>query len=502
MTHRVLFAWIGKTDLNASEGKLGNELGPIGQAVTGRDYTHIILLSNYKKTEEKHFIKWLKVKTSASIIDKHFELSSPTNYKEVYEAVVSTITNVKKKLDSEEFSSTYHISPGTPAMAAVWMIVAKTRFPAELIESSKEHGVSTVSVPFDISADFIPDLLRFSDKKLRDLSEEAAPESPEFADIIYRSRVMKRIIEKATKVAPRSVPVLIEGESGTGKELIARAIHMASPRKEKPFIAVNCGALPSNLVESEVFGHEKGAFTGATARKIGYFEAAHEGTLFFDEIGELPLSAQVKLLRALQTGEITRIGGTKTIKIDVRIIAATNRNLIEEVAAERFRSDLYYRLAVAILKLPPVKERSGDISLLVDGLMEQINKESETEPGYKHKKLSASAKNLLISYQWPGNVREILNTLRRAAIWADNTVINDEDVRDALMPLPVKKDEILHLPLGEGFNIQDVIASAAQHYIKRALEEARGNKTKAAKLVGLPNYQTFTNWMKKYGIEE
>ena len=502
MTLRVLFTWIGKTDLNASQGKLGNELGPIGQAVTERSFNHIVLLCNYKKEEENHFIKWLKTKTSATILNKHFELTSPTNYKEVYEAVVLSINDVKKKLGPKEFQSTYHISPGTPAMAAVWIIVAKTRFPAELIESSKEHGVKTVSVPFDISADFIPDLLRYSDKKLKDLSEGAAPESPEFDDIIYRSKVMKRIIEKANKIAPRSVPVLIEGESGTGKELIARAIHMASPRKEKPFVAVNCGALPTNLVESELFGHEKGAFTGAAAKKIGYFEAANGGSLFLDEIGELPLTAQVKLLRALQTGEITRIGGTQAIKIDVRIISATNRNLIEEVAAERFRSDLYYRLAVAILKLPPIRERSGDISLLIDRLIEQINKESETEPGYKHKKLSASAKNLLISYPWPGNVREILNTLRRAAIWADSTVIDDEDIREALLPLPVKKDEILHLPLGEGFNIQEVIATTAQHYIKRALEDARGNKTRAAKLVGLPNYQTFTNWMKKYGVEE
>lgn len=187
MALNVLFAWIGKTDLNASQGKLGNELGPIGQAVTERSFNHIVLLSNYKKEEETRFIKWLKAKTSASIHNKHFKLSSPTNYQEIYEAVVSSIDDLKKRLDSDEFQATYHISPGTPAMAAVWIIIAKTRFPAELIESSKEHGVKTVSVPFDISADFIPDLLRYSDKKLKDLSEGAAPESPEFDDIIYRS---------------------------------------------------------------------------------------------------------------------------------------------------------------------------------------------------------------------------------------------------------------------------------------------------------------------------
>ena len=184
---------------------------------------------------------------------------------------------------------TFHLSPGTPAMAAVWIILAKTRFPATLIESSKEHGSRIASVPFDISADFIPDLLRGPDQRLENLSGGPAPEAPEFSDIIHRSQVMKRLITKAQKIAPRSIPVVIEGESGTGKELLARAIRRASPRRDKPFIAVNCGAIPSELLESELFGHEKGAFTGADSQRIGYFEAARRGTIFLDEVGELPL---------------------------------------------------------------------------------------------------------------------------------------------------------------------------------------------------------------------
>ncbi|MDI6748538.1 MAG: sigma-54 factor interaction domain-containing protein, partial [Rhodocyclaceae bacterium] len=181
----------------------------------------------------------------------------------------------------------------------------------------------TASVPFDISADFIPDLLRKSDQTLERLAAGLPAAAPEFNDIIHRSEVMQRVIINARRIAPRSIPVLIEGESGTGKELFARAIHAASPRKGKPFVAINCGAIPSELVESELFGHEKGAFTGATATRIGHFEAAHTGTLFLDEIGELPKSMQVKLLRALQEGEVKRIGATSSRQVDIRIIAAT-----------------------------------------------------------------------------------------------------------------------------------------------------------------------------------
>src|SRR5690606_4522319 len=205
-------------------------------------------------------------------------------------------------------------------------------FPAELVESSREHGLRTASVPFDISADFIPDLLREQDERLRQRSAAEPPDAPEFADIIHRSRVMARLVQRARRVAIRNVPVLIEGESGTGKEMLARAIHRASMRRERPFVPVNCGAIPDDLVESELFGHEKGAFTGANQARKGYFEAADGGTLFLDELGELPGPAQVKLLRVLQEGEVVRLGSTKAAKVDVRIVAATNRTLSEEIA--------------------------------------------------------------------------------------------------------------------------------------------------------------------------
>ena len=259
----LLFSWIGFTDLKASRGEESIGLGPIAQAVSERSFQEIILIYDISDPDSKEYVKWLKTFTPARIQTKKASLSSPTHFGDIYEAAVGIIKERIESEDGNDVDLTYHLSPGTPAMAAVWIIIAKTRYPATLIESSIRQGVKVASVPFDLSAEFIPDLLRKQDKRLENLSAGLSPEAPEFESIIHRSHTMKRVIAKARLVAPRSVPVLIEGDSGTGKELLARAIHKASLRKEKPFVAVNCGAIPAELIESELFGHEKGAFTGA-----------------------------------------------------------------------------------------------------------------------------------------------------------------------------------------------------------------------------------------------
>lgn len=495
---KVLICWVGFTDLRAAEESQEVGLGPIAQAVDARDFDEVVLISDQPQHVTKAYVDWLRSRNSIQIILHYEKLSGPTNFGEIYEAAVRVL-NATLTRHKDEITLTFHLSPGSPPMAAVWIILAKTRFPAELIESSKEYGVRTASVPFDISADFIPDLLRKPDEKLERLSAGLPPEAPEFSDIIHRSRLMERVIAKARRVAPRSLPVLIEGESGTGKELLARAIHKSSPRRDKPFITVNCGAIPVALVESELFGHEKGAFTGADKQHKGYFETANGGTLFLDEVGELPPPAQVKILRAIQEGEISRLGSTKPIQVDVRIIAATNRTLTDEISNGRFRGDLFYRLAVAVLQLPPLRGRPGDLGLLIDALLEQINLESKEEPGFIHKKLSASAKNLLLNHPWPGNVRELLNTLRRAAVWSTRETITSEDIGEALLPVALEhQEQILNRALGNGLNLQELMAQVASHYLTRALDEAHGNKVQASKLLGLPSYQTFTNWYKKY----
>ena len=504
MERKVLFAWIGNTDLKASRGELGDELGPIGQAAKKRTYTHIVLISNYKKDEEKRFIDWIKTITSSTIFRYHRDLTSPTDYEEIYKAAVDVINDIKKKIDGKEFQSTYHLSPGTPAMAAVWIILSKTSHPAEIIESSVKKGVKTVSLPFDISADYVPDILKPADDELLKLTQGLSPESPEFASIIHRSKEMKRTIAQTRRLAVHDIPVLVQGESGTGKELFARAIHASSPRKDKPFVAVNCGAIPPELVESEFFGHKKGSFTGAISDREGHFSVANGGTLFLDEIGELPLPAQVKILRVLQEGKITKVGESKPQSINVRIIAATNRNLIEDVASGRFREDLFHRIAVGVLTLPPIRTRPGDLNPIIDHFIESINEQSKDNPGWKHKKLSAGARNLLHQHPWPGNVRELYNTLSRAAIWTPNEIVEADDIRQALFPVggtQKNNENILNRTLGNGFSLPELITNVVGHYLKRALSEAKGNKTMMAKLLGLPSYQTLSNWLKKYKVE-
>lgn len=508
----MLVSWIGNADLRAPSSPDKSDVGPVAQAIAARQFDCVLLLADQDAKALRAYEGWLRTgstsKKRSELKLVRVELTSPTNFEEIYSAVTSTLDRELREF-KERPQLTFHLSPGTPAMAAIWVILGKTRYQAELIQSSKQKGVETASVPFDnsLSPEFVSDMLRMPDRQLQKLSAGSSEEAMKFGDIIYRGAAMQRLVSRARKAAPRSVPILIEGESGTGKELLARAIHQASPRSGKPFQVVNCGAIPSELVESELFGHVKGSFTGATKDHVGHFQAADGGTLFLDEIGELPLPAQVKLLRAVQEGEVRPVGAAHIKHVDVRIIAATNRDLALEVVAGRFREDLFYRLAVLILKVPPLRERDGDLVALIDGLLARINEQSEQakEPGFVRKKLSADARKLLMMEAWPGNIRELENTLRRAIVWADADIVTAGDIKEALLPSARKGagvDAILDRPLDQGVDLQDIMGAVATHYLRRAIEAAHGNKSKAAELVGLPSYQTLTNWMRKYGIED
>lgn len=498
---RTLITWIGHTDLRAPEQEQSAEDGPVAQALAARGFEDAYLLFDHEADAVRAYREWLEPRYGATRLHLlRSELSGPTQFGEIYVAAVQACEKALAA-DARETALTFHLSPGTPAMAAVWIILAKTRFPAELIESSIQHGVLTASVPFDISADFLPDLLRRPDEEVERLSAGLSPEAPEFEEILHRSRAMKRVILRARRVAPRSVPVLVEGETGTGKELLARAIHRASPRRDKPFVALNCGAIPSELVESELFGHVKGAFSGAVADRKGHFEEADGGSLFLDEVGELPKPAQVKLLRALQEGEVLPVGTSASRQVDVRLIAATNRSLLSEVAGGSFREDLFHRLAVAVLRLPPLRDRREDLALLIDHTLALVNREGKEQPGFLEKRVSSGARNILLAHPWRGNVRELQNTLGRAAIWTPEPTLRTEDIRDALLSTDeIKEDSVLGKPLGDGLDLSQVLATVARHYLERALDEAQGNKTQAARLLGLPSYQTLTNWMKRYGV--
>ena len=501
---KILLCWLGLADLKAISGS-GLGPGPIACAAKERDFDKVYILSDHSKQVTYEYKEWLAKQFNGVINIVEAFLTRPTDYNEIYKHSIAAINEIYKK-HGGIINLAYHLSPGTPAMAAVWIILAKTKYPAELIESSIAEGVKTVDFPFDIAADYLSDKTSLKNDKITLLAQGLPPESPDFEAIIHKCKTMKRAIVLARRLAIHEVNVLLSGESGTGKELFARAIHSGSNRRNKPFISVNCGAIPSELVEAEFFGHVKGAFTGAIQQREGYFESANGGTIFLDEVSELPLNAQVKLLRTIQDGTIQKIGIAKPKFVDIRVIAATNRDLINEVAGGRFREDLFHRLAVGVITLPPLREREGDLNLLIDHFLSHLNLEfSKSTDGnpWKLKKLSAGARNLLIIHSWPGNVRELLNTLSRAMIWTAGDTIQKEDVQEAFLPSVgnASKNNILNYDFGSDFSLPSLMGEVAVHYLEKALTMTRGNKSEAARLLGLTNYQTLTNWIKKYGVK-
>jgi len=496
---RILFAWLGNTDLNASAGEEKAGLGPIGQAVNVRTFDQVVLLSNHPKETASGYERWLRAQKKVPVKIHYENLSRPNDYEEIYRAAVGVVEETVRET-RDNVKLTFHLSPGTPAMTAIWIILAKTRFSADLIETSVQEGIRDTNIPFEIAAEFIPDLLREPDRVLRERTAALPPPTPEFSVILHKSRQMSALIDQAQKVAVRSVPVLIEGESGTGKELLARAIHNASPRRNREFVAVNCGAIPPELVESELFGHKKGSFTGAIADRSGFFGRADGGTLFLDEVGELPSGAQVKLLRVLQEGEITPVGAAMAKKIDVRIVSATNRNLLSEVQRGNFREDLFFRLAVIVLQIPALREREGDLGLLIDALWDQQNKEAD-KLRIPKKDLSTGARNVLLRHSWPGNVRELQNTLTRLAVTSNEKTITKAEAAGAILgSVNGSRDEVLNRRFENGFSLSETLGEVASHYLERALKESGGNKSAAAKLLGMANYQTLKNWLAKYRV--
>jgi Nif-specific regulatory protein len=301
---------------------------------------------------------------------------------------------------------------------------------------------------------------------------EELRERYDFSRIVGTSGPMRQVYEQIARVARANTTVLIRGESGTGKELIAHAIHYSSPRAKKPFIRVSCAALPDALIESELFGYEKGAFTGAQARKQGRFELAEGGTLFLDEIGDINLSTQVKLLRVLQEREFERLGGTEAIKANVRLIAATNQDLEKAIAAGTFREDLHYRLNVFTICVPPLRERKPDILLLADHFLEKYS----LEHGHRITRISTPAIDMLMSYHWPGNVRELENAMERAVLVSDGSVVHPHHLPPSLQTAEAT-GTVADVPLAEA------VAAYEKTLIQDALKTARGNCSKAAKLL-------------------
>jgi two-component system response regulator PilR (NtrC family) len=305
---------------------------------------------------------------------------------------------------------------------------------------------------------------------------------------------MQALYDLVSQVADTKTNVLLCGESGTGKELVAREIHDQSERRDQPFVAVNCGAIPENLLESELFGHVKGAFTGAVQNKPGLFETAHHGTLFLDEVGELPGSLQVKLLRVLQEKCLRRVGGTSDHQVDVRIVAATNRRLEEEVGAGRFREDLYYRLNVIQIELPPLRDRSEDIPLLIQHFVEKYAQEL----GKNVRSVSDAAMERVLRYEFPGNVRELENMVERAVALSQSEVIEPANLPPTILE-GRERTTRTQLPL-VGTNLDGLVADFERRLLREALEESGGVKKRASQLLGI-SFRSFRYRLEKLGLD-
>lgn len=363
------------------------------------------------------------------------------------------------------------------------------------VEAMKKGAFDYMTKPLD--KDMILLTVQKAVEKMQLLKEnirlqKALHEKFKVEGIVGESKGMKEALNIAQKVSPTSTTVLIYGESGTGKELLAKAIHYNSPRRTGPFVAINCAAIPENLIESELFGYEPGAFTGASKRMIGIIESANKGTLFLDEIGDLPVFTQTKLLRVLQDKEIRRLGGKENVKVDVRIISATHKDLEEEVREVRFREDLYYRIKVATVKLPPLRERREDVTTLVGFFIDRYNKEF----GKKVKGVSKEAWNALLSYPWPGNIRQLAAVIEMAVLLCETDTIQLTDIEHELRLPSGKKLSDIDLP-EEGIDFDKL----EKELLKKAMSKTDNVATKAAKLLGM-SYKTFLYRLEKFGLSK
>jgi DNA-binding NtrC family response regulator len=426
----------------------------------------------------------MRLVLSAMLKKEGYEVASASDGREALQILKSSkiavvVTDLKMP-DIDGMELLNHISEQHPEIPVI-MITAHGTV-ATAVEALKKGALDYITKPFDI--DELKNVISKA-MKTRTLKESELflpPEEIERTGIIGTSKSTLEIFEAIKRVAPTTTTIMITGETGTGKELVADAIHYNSPRKKNPLIKINCAAIAETLMESELFGYEKGAYTGAAITKPGKFELAHKGTLFLDEVGEIPRDMQVKLLRVIQEQEFERVGGLKTIKVDVRIIAATNQNLLQQVQAGNFREDLYYRLNVFPIDVPPLRERKEDILPLVDYFMDKFNKKLELSVA-----VDSEVKEMLLRYQWPGNIRELENLIERMMLLAKNNLITSEEV-----PLEFKAalDKIITAPVDDGKKpfkdyMRDHVENVERQMIIKCLEESGGNVTNAAKQLGL-----------------
>lgn len=427
----------------------------------------------------------------------NIDIPDPTDYEELYLHIYKRCQEIMAENEAQKPEYFIATASGTPQMQTVWFLLAQSELvPATLLKITpprflkpNQKAVSEIK----LSLEKFPRISSPSQRELEiettylrkeKLEAERKDLVLQFSQykMIGKSPQLEQVKDTITAASHYDSAVLIQGATGTGKELVARAIHFNSMRKTEPFIVVNCAAIPETLVESELFGHEKGAFTGAIQQKKGRFELADKGTIFLDEVGDMPLSAQAKILRVLQDNEITRVGGTKTIKADVRFIAATNRDLAALISEDKFREDLYYRLKVIDIQMPSLSERREDIPLLIEYFLGLHNHR------YKHQKqLNRETMKLLFEYDWPGNIRELENTVERAFVLAKGNIIKETD-----LPLEmstrgaswIKEKTGIRIP-PSGLDFEAYLKELEKKYYEEAIKMKDGNKEAASRLLNI-----------------
>ncbi len=453
---------------------------------------YTILVTDDEKIQRESLAGFLRKKGYTVLTAHNFDEA----YRQVQEHPVDVVLTDVKMGDKSGYDLLKAVRELNPEITVIIMTAYGNV--EEAVAAMKDGAYDYLTKPIDLDE---VELLVHRALQLKLLKSEnetlrrKLEERHRFTNIVTASPLMEEVLNIAARSANSRTSVLIEGESGTGKELIVRAIHYASPRKDKPLVVVNCAAISENLIESELFGHEKGAFTGALQTRLGRLEEADGGTLFLDEVGDVPLSVQVKLLRFLQFGEFQRVGSNETRKVDVRLIAATNRNLREMIKEGTFREDFYYRLNVINIYVPPLRKRKEDIPLLIDHFIKKFAEEN----GKPIQGISREAMDLLMKYDYPGNVRELENMIERAVVLARGEIIEKEDLP---IQFHIKNGSNETLPPLDYYpgNFREKVEAFEKDLIVQALKEADYNQSKAARALGLSE-RNLRYKMNKYGLK-
>lgn len=495
---QVLFTWLGTRDI---DNMLQNKLAAIAALAikSEKPFDKILILANQREEVWHEFESFIQkrlavaARPAAEVTVKQAHIQDPIDYPSIARETEKWVG----KLSDEADQLTINLTSGTPAMTVLSVLVGKGKSNVHFVQVSPDNELIAADIPLDFGREYIR-----SAAKNQAFGAVASPKLADaFSSITAISSEMEQVITKAKRVATSEVPALILGETGTGKEEMAKAIHKASLRADKPLKIVNCGALAPSLVDSTLFGHKKGAFTGADKNYPGLFEQADGGTLFLDEVGELSLDIQVKLLRAIQQGEVAPLGSTETKTVDVRVIAATHQNLPQLVAEGKFREDLFYRLAVGIITLPSLKQRLADLPAIVSQLAAQINKSGAKHPAYISKEISEDGIKFICEQPWPGNIRELWSTLNRAFLWSDSPIVSRQELSQAMLVRPAASDDVsIFLTFNDKVDIVQLTDNFQKKYVEAALKASGNVKKHATQMLGLKDHQTLTNWMKRLGI--